>query len=127
MAKVTLKSLDNAKVSVMVQLPIPLKVALDNEADKLDIGPANLMRRILAGHYDMDVEDSRRGRAASGLTDEEKKERQKAKDKQRRELINQLLEQYRKGGEASAIGLLEQMKAQADSDDEEDTEDSDDK
>lgn len=116
MSPVTLKSLESAKVSLMMQLPLTLKSKLDKEAEQLEIGSASLARQIIAEHYGETVEDIHRGRAKVYNTPEERRNAQKARDKARRDLVKQLMDAYNEGGESAAQELLNQLQAEADSD-----------
>lgn len=116
-AEVTLKSLESAKVSIMFQVPIPVKVQLDNEAEELGIGTAALVRQIVAEHYGIAVEAVHKGRARKYASDEERKEAQKNRDKARRDLIKELLEKFKEGGADAASDLLEQLNSQAEDND----------
>lgn len=86
----------NIATSLMFNLPIGLRVKLEEIAEEKDVTVAALVRSIVAENvgYKLVVGE---GRARKYASEEEKKEAQARKNKARRDKVNKIMELYRKG------------------------------
>src|SRR3989304_5361662 len=82
----------NAKTSLMIQLPIPMRVKLEELAEEQGVPTGSLARNLIAESLGFDLPVTQRGRARKYETDEARKAAQQARDKARRDNLKQGLE-----------------------------------
>lgn len=87
------------RVSIMVTMPVELKIKLLDEAEKAgeNMTLARFVREKLADIYDVELPDVIRTRSKKYATDEERQAAQKKKAAERNALIKQLLAAYKAG------------------------------
>lgn len=100
--------------SLMFNLPIAMRFALEEKAADADVTVAKFVRDIVAEAigYKLPVGE---GRARKYATEQEKKDAQKAKNQEHRNKVNAIMEAYRKG--TLNLESLEALQPSEDEDD----------
>jgi len=90
----------DAKVSIMFHLPIEMKVALEKAATEKGMSTTAYVRGVLADNVGYKLPPSAaRGGNRKYASPEERIAAQRARDKERRALIKNLLAEYRENSE----------------------------
>ena len=88
----------NERVNIMFGMPAGLKALIEEQSDERKIPSAALVREIVANHFSYELPAIQRGGARSKYAnDEEREAAKKAKQEERRNLINNLLKLYKDG------------------------------
>lgn len=111
----SLKDPGNISTSLMFNLPIGLRVKLEEMAEAQDVTIAALVRSIVAEKAGYKLVAGE-GRARKYASEEEKKEAQAKKNKARRDKVNRIMELYRKG--TLDMDALQALQADEDEDEE---------
>lgn len=85
----------NPKTTIMFHLPIPMKVAVDEAAEKRGVPSSAFIRQVLADAVNYKLLPTDMSRARKYATVEEREAARKEREKDRRDLIKQLLADFR--------------------------------
>jgi hypothetical protein len=81
----------DARVQVGVTMPAGLKAIIDEEAEKRDVSVSSVVLKLVAEEFEYEITELPRGRAKSGLSDEERKKANAEKSKKMRDGMKKLL------------------------------------
>jgi hypothetical protein len=98
----------NLRTQFMVGIPIGLKLALEDASKERSVAVSTIVRNALASAvgYQLPAETQRAN--TSKLSDAEKKARQQAKNKERRDMIKDALAEFRKARAGNAEPEVEE-------------------
>ena len=99
------------RANIMIQVPIPLKVRLEQHCTELKIPVSGFIRKLIADEIDYTLSPTSIGRARKYATVEERVIAQKSRDKRRKALVKMLLEKYSRG-EVDIDQVMEDMEAE---------------
>lgn len=102
------------KANVMIQVPVSLKVALEQYCEVAKVPVSGFIRKLVADAIDYKLPATSVGRSRKYATPEERMAAQKTREKQRKALVKQLLAKY----SAGEITIDDVMNSVADGSDE---------
>lgn len=85
------------RANIMIQVPIPLKIAIDKHCEELKVPVSGFIRKLIADEVDYVLAPTSIGRARKYASIEDRVAAQKARDKRRKAIVKMLLEKYTKG------------------------------
>lgn len=86
-----------ARSNVMIQMPIGLKLQLEQHCEELKTPVSGFIRKLIADELDYKLSPTAIGRARKYATIEERIAEQKKRDKRRKDLTKKLLAMYAAG------------------------------
>ena len=85
------------RTQFMLGIPLGLKFELERIAKEKDVSPSSLARQGIAAIVGYELREGPGQRVRKYETEEQKKEAQKAANKERRDTIKALMDKFRKG------------------------------
>ena len=85
------------KANIMIQVPIPLKVAIEQHCENHKLPVSGYIRKLIADDLDYTLSAVNIGRARKYATVEERIVAQKSRDKRRKAIVKMLLAKYSAG------------------------------